>query len=128
MTSEEKFNKLKELYTKLKDQHVALLRQVYYITYKKIRQLNNYFKIKEADVRKQQLSLQETCEHANKVKKELEKRLEEAVEEKTKCETIIQTKTAELQSLKTENEKSQASFIASNQVRFKLNFNLNLIN
>lgn len=29
ISSEEKFNKLKDLYTKLKDQHVALLRQVY---------------------------------------------------------------------------------------------------
>ena len=28
VSSEEKFNKMKELYTKLKDQHVALLRQV----------------------------------------------------------------------------------------------------
>jgi hypothetical protein len=28
VSSEEKFNKMKELYTKLKDQHVTLLRQV----------------------------------------------------------------------------------------------------
>lgn len=68
-------------------------------------------------MRKQQLSLQQACEHANNMKKELEKRLEEAVEEKTKCESVIQAKAAEMQLLKSENEKSQASFIASNQVR-----------
>ena len=52
------------------------------------------------------------------MKKEIEKRLEEAIEEKTKCEANLQAKTTELQSFKTENEKSQAAFISSNQVYF----------
>ena len=101
---------MKELYTKLKDQHVVLLRQ-------------------EADVRKQQSSLAEQCEHANKMKKELEKRLEEAIEEKTKIEANLQSKTAEYQSLKSENEKNQASQIAITQVVFFFKaFEQNLMN
>lgn len=57
------------------------------------------------------------------MKNELEKRLEEAIEEKTKCESIIQAKSTELQSFKSENEKNQATQISSNQVLIKQEIN-----
>lgn len=97
VSSEEKFHKMKELYTKLKDQHVALLRQ-------------------EADVRKQKLTLAENCEHSNKVQKELQSRLDEAMSDKAKCEEALQERLNDFQSYKSENEKSQAENINLNQV------------
>jgi huntingtin interacting protein 1 len=96
VSSEEKFNKMKELYTKLKNEHVNLLRQ-------------------EADVRKQKASLAETCEHAKKMQRELEKRLEDEVAEKSKLETSLQSKVSELQAIKSETEKSQSDYLAINR-------------
>lgn len=96
VSSEEKFNKMKELYTKLKDQHVVLLRQ-------------------EADVRKQKLTLAENCEHSSKIQKDLQTRLDEAMNDKVKSDEALQEKLNDFQSYKSENEKSQAENINLNQ-------------
>lgn len=99
VSSEEKYNKMKDLYTKLRNEHVALLRQ-------------------EADVKKQKDSLMETCEHANKMRTEFEKRLEEATTEKAKLETELQAKLSELQVLKkVEEERTniESEFIESSK-------------
>ena len=78
-------------------------------------------KLKEADVRKQKLSLAEACEHSNKMKKELQSRLDEAILDKVKSEEALLVKSNELQSLKSEAEKNHADFLDSNQV-FSNNF------
>lgn len=91
-SSEEKFNKMKELYNKLKDQHVNLLRQ-------------------EAEVRKQKLSLAEQCEHGNKTRAELQVRMDEAIAEKNKIEESMQDKLNEMQTIRSESEKSQAEIL-----------------
>ena len=109
---------LTEKKIKFKDQHVVLLRQVRALT--KNLNLKFLFKIillkKEADVRKQKLSLAEACEHSNKMKKELQSRLDEAILDKAKSEEALLERSNELQSLKSETEKNHADFLNSNQV------------
>lgn len=92
---------MKELYNKLKEEHVTLLR-------------------KEADVRKQKSSLAESLEHANKMKGELEKRLETAEKDKLKIEENMQAKLNELASMKSDTEKKQAEQLSANQVTMGL--------
>lgn len=58
----------------------------------------------------------ESYELAKKVKEEAEKRLDEAQQEKKKFETNLQEKLAELESLRTENERVQAEQISFTQV------------
>ncbi|CAF0771700.1 unnamed protein product [Brachionus calyciflorus] len=96
VSSEEKFNKMKELYNKLKDEHVALLRQ-------------------EADARKQKALLSEASEHSKKMQTELEKRLEEANSEKAKLESSLKEKGDELQNLRSELELNQTDKQTANQ-------------
>ena len=67
-------------------------------------------------MKKQKASITESFEHARKMKEELEKRLEEAMNEKTKQESSMQEKLNNLQLLKSESEKRHADFISSNQV------------
>ncbi len=52
------------------------------------------------------------------MKVELEKRLEDEISEKKKLEANIKDQMNEIQSLKSETEKSQSDFFSSNQVLF----------
>ena len=52
------------------------------------------------------------------MKVELEKRLEDEISEKKKLEANIKDQMNEIQSLKSETEKSQSDFFSSNQVWF----------
>lgn len=71
---------------------------------------------KEADVRKQKASLAESCELAKKVKTELEKRLDETQQEKSRIEANYQEKLNELEALKTENDRVHAEQASLSQV------------
>ena len=58
----------------------------------------------------------ETCEHATKMKAELEKRLEADAQSIEELKIAVQEKQTELQLLKSENEKAQINIMSSNQV------------
>lgn len=94
VSSEEKFNKMRDLYNKLKNEHVVLLRQ-------------------DAELKKQKALLAEESEHAKKVKEDCEKRMEQAIAEKSRLETSMQARLNELQQVKTESEKSQADQLSN---------------
>ena len=67
-------------------------------------------------MRKQKASMVETCEHATKMKAELEKRLEVDAKDIDELKRVVQEKQTELQLLKTESEKAQINFMSTNQV------------